>query len=221
MSDLYLKSPARAARYGLVLLLVCLLSVFALAAEGMLAYATLTWSILPVMLVGLWPELREDPAPVSAFCLVVACFAFNGVAYLRPLVPSELLQQAVVWRVHHIPALTTRAERQLVADSDALDALFSSVHRENASFAKNEAVMNLERWLVASEVRKREHAQVTTLQILDPGMAKANFVGGSAVVRFGFQQPMSCPTGKDHECEQHFLDNPTGFKVLSYESHRG
>lgn len=79
----------------------------------------------------------------------------------------------------------------------------------------------VEKWQVKFEVQKREHARVDDVQIVAPGVAKARFAGGVADVHFGFRDPVAnCPIGQDRECERRMQDNPLGFVVLSYESHR-
>ena len=80
------------------------------------------------------------------------------------------------------------------------------------------------KWLVRSEVEKREHAREADVQIVAPGVAKATFHGGYSIVRFRFRdidrEMSNCPVGHDSDCSKQFRDNPSGFEVLSYEQHR-
>ncbi|WP_175712421.1 hypothetical protein [Burkholderia ambifaria] len=77
---------------------------------------------------------------------------------------------------------------------------------------------------VRSEVEKREHVWGANVKIVAPGVAKATFHGGFSIVRFGFRDIdhdlSNCPIGQSTECEKRFQDNPSGFEVLSYETHR-
>lgn len=79
----------------------------------------------------------------------------------------------------------------------------------------------LNKSLVINEVEKREHVNVISVQIVKPGLAEAVFERGTATVHFGFNDPIAnCPLGKERECEKIAHNNPLGFKILSYESHR-
>ncbi|WP_176091179.1 hypothetical protein [Burkholderia ambifaria] len=82
----------------------------------------------------------------------------------------------------------------------------------------------IEKWLVRSEVEKREHVREADVQIVAPGVAKAAFHGGYSIVRFRFRdigrEISNCPVGHDSECWKQFRDNPSGFEVLSYQQHR-
>ena len=83
---------------------------------------------------------------------------------------------------------------------------------------------SIEKWLVRSEVEKREHVREADVQIVAPGVAKAAFHGGYSIVRFRFRdidrEMSNCPVGHDSECWKQFRDNPSGFEMLSYEQHR-
>lgn len=106
----------------------------------------------------------------------------------------------------------TAADVGGVIDGGAYDAALSQVQQASVSVQKR---------LVKDEVQRREHASVDSVDLLSPGVARAAFAGGEADVHFGFDDPMmNCPRMQERECAKRAQDNPLGFKVLAYASHR-
>ncbi|WP_176042764.1 hypothetical protein [Burkholderia stabilis] len=107
---------------------------------------------------------------------------------------------------------TTAADVGGVIDGGAYDAALSQAQQ---------ASVTLQKRLVKDEVQRREHAPVESVDVVSPGVARAAFSGGVADVRFGFDDPiMTCPRMQERACEKKARDNPMGFKVLAYTSHR-
>ena len=82
-----------------------------------------------------------------------------------------------------------------------------------------------ERWVIAHEVEKREHAKATGVEIREPGIADVRFErrsaheieAGLATVRYTFVDPRTYP-GTSEEQEALLARNPMGFAVLDYET---
>lgn len=97
-----------------------------------------------------------------------------------------------------------------VIDGGAYDAALDHVQQ---------AAIPLEKGLVKDEVQRREHAPVKSVDLVSPGVARVVYVGGTANVRFGFDDPMmNCPRMQERECANKAQNNPLGFKVLAYDS---
>ncbi|MGF6996914.1 hypothetical protein [Paraburkholderia sp. GAS32] len=129
---------------------------------------------------------------------------------------GDLRLRTEAWRVHHAPLLTSQAERDSVKAWDELHQSLVDVNRTFAAMKPD--YTRIEKWLLTSEVEKREHASVSEVQIKEPDSATVSYRGGVASVRFRFVDPMACKGSAD-ECFKRLKDNPTGFTVLAYEAH--
>lgn len=146
-------------------------------------------------------------------------------------VPPAIWSRTAVWRVHHVPEITSKSERDGVALADEIQEVGEQLRSAYAQDIKDMSRVSTEqggiaRKLLADEVSKREHAKVlhvriTTVEGRGPNQGVVEFNGGVADVSFAFIDPiLTCPAGEESVCEKAAKDNPLGFTVISYTTHR-
>ena len=76
-----------------------------------------------------------------------------------------------------------------------------------------------DRYMVAKEVARRENTKLTpsNVEIVQPGVAHAHFKGGTATVRFGYENLYCSLNEALLDCESRINRNPSGFVVTGYE----
>jgi hypothetical protein len=143
------------------------------------------------------------------------------------MVSPAIWSRTAVWRVHHVPALTSKSERDGVALADEIQELGEQIRNSLAQNVSNASTSQdgIASKLLADEVSKREHAmvlhaRVTAVEGRGQNQGVVEFDGGVADVSFAFIDPiLTCPAGEESVCEKKAKDNPLGFTVISYTAH--
>lgn len=77
--------------------------------------------------------------------------------------------------------------------------------------------------MVAHEVEDRERTKVQSVTLVSPGVAHAVFTGGSVDMHYDTNTPECAAYVSDEKyetCLKSVMNNPLGFRVLSYQSKR-